>query len=320
MFAHLNTMSEKFFLKWNDFKGNVLTFIRSIKDNSDFSDVTLACEDGIQMDAHKMILACSSPVFQNILKTNKHAHPLIYLRGIKSKDLLCILDFLYYGEANVDQENLESFVAIAEELELKGFKGEADCEEDKQKERLEFPAAKKELHKENTRLAQPDALSAGSDSRLQTTPQDSQVRTVSGEHPLYMQKELSKFPALKNEPHKENTQPALSVGSDSRLESAPPDYQVQRLSGEHSLYMQKLDEQVNSMMIKSFKKSIHGTPQYICNACGKEGQQSQVSDHIEVEHLEGVSIPCNFCGKFFRSRHSKAVHITRGCKGPKRRL
>ena len=66
-------MSEKFFLKWNDFKGNVLTFIRSIKDNSDFSDVTLACEDGIQMDAHKMILACSSPVFQNILKTSKHA-------------------------------------------------------------------------------------------------------------------------------------------------------------------------------------------------------------------------------------------------------
>ena len=258
-------MSEKLSLKWNDFQANVLTFIRSIKDDHDFSDVTLACEDGLQMDAHKMILACSSPVFQNILKTNKHAHPLIYLRGIKSKDLLCILDFLYYGEAYVDQENLESFVAIAEELELKGFTGKADCKEDTKKKIIEFPAAKKELHKENTSAAQP----------------------------------------------------ALSLGSES---STPPDSQVGRVSGEHTFYMQKLDDQVNSLMTKSFEKSNHGTPKYICNACGKEGPHSQVSDHIEVDHLEGVSIPCNFCGKFFRSRHSKAVHITRGCKGPKRRF
>ena len=100
-FANLAKMSEKLSLKWNDFQANILTFIRSIKDDHDFSDVTLASEDGLQMNAHKMILACSSPVFENILKTNKHAHPLIYLRGIKSKDLSSILDFLYYGEANV---------------------------------------------------------------------------------------------------------------------------------------------------------------------------------------------------------------------------
>ena len=33
------------------------------------------------------------------------------------------MDFLYFGEANVYQENLNSFLAIAEELHLKGMTG-----------------------------------------------------------------------------------------------------------------------------------------------------------------------------------------------------
>ena len=40
------------------------------------------------------------------------------MRGMKSEDLLAILDFLYCGETNVYQEDLDSFLAIAEELEL----------------------------------------------------------------------------------------------------------------------------------------------------------------------------------------------------------
>ena len=33
--------------------------------------------DGHQIEAHKVILAASSPFFQAILKKNKHSHPLI---------------------------------------------------------------------------------------------------------------------------------------------------------------------------------------------------------------------------------------------------
>ena len=40
--------------------------------------------DGHQIEAHKVILAASSPFFQAILKKNKHSHPLIYLRVMKS--------------------------------------------------------------------------------------------------------------------------------------------------------------------------------------------------------------------------------------------
>ena len=41
------------------------------------------------------------------------------MRGLKSNDLVAIVDFPYGGEANVFQEDLDSFLAIAEELQLK---------------------------------------------------------------------------------------------------------------------------------------------------------------------------------------------------------
>ena len=108
-------------MKWNDFQENMSTAIGSLRVDSDLTDVTLACEDGHQLQAHKVILAASSPFFQDIFKLNKHAYPLIYMRGIKPEELEAIMDFLYYGEANIFQENLETFLIIAQELSLKGL-------------------------------------------------------------------------------------------------------------------------------------------------------------------------------------------------------
>ena len=125
-------MSEKLFLKWNDYQENVTTAFGSFRGDIDFSDVTLASDDGQQVEAHKVILAASSPFFQDIFKRNNHNHPFLYMRGIKSEDLVAIIDFLYCGEANVFQENLDSFLAIAEELKLKGLMGNND--EEKKKE------------------------------------------------------------------------------------------------------------------------------------------------------------------------------------------
>ena len=119
-------MSEKLCLQWNDFQDNVKSAFGSLRESTDFVDVTLACEDGRQIEAHRVILAASSPFFQEILKKNKHSHPMIYMRGMKSSELLSIVDFLYYGEANVYQESLDTFLAIAEELQLKGLQCSKD--------------------------------------------------------------------------------------------------------------------------------------------------------------------------------------------------
>ena len=120
-------MAEKLCLQWNDFEENVKTaFFGNLREDKQFTDVTLACEDGQQLEAHKVILASSSPFFQKLLERNKHPHPLVFMRGLKSEDLMAIVDFLYCGQANICQENLDSFLAIAEELQLKGLVGKMD--------------------------------------------------------------------------------------------------------------------------------------------------------------------------------------------------
>ena len=106
-------MSEKLCLQWNDFQENIKIAFGNLR-------------------AHKVILAASSPFFQKLLGRNKHPHPLIYLRGVKSSDLLAIVDFLYCGEA------------IAEELHLKGLMGKTD-------EKVQnFEVDKKYLHSNTT--------------------------------------------------------------------------------------------------------------------------------------------------------------------------
>jgi len=117
----MNMAEEKLCLKWNDFQENTISSFGKLRDDKEFSDVTLACEDGQQVEAHKLVLASSSPFFMNLLKRNKHPHPLIYMRGMKSEDLVAIMDFLYFGEANVYQGNIDAFLALAEDLKLEGL-------------------------------------------------------------------------------------------------------------------------------------------------------------------------------------------------------
>ena len=111
----MNTSPEKLCLNWKNFQQNISSAFRDLRSDDDLSDVTLACGDGFQVSAHKVILASSSPFFMNIFKMNKTSHPFIYMRKMKSEDLVAIVDFLYYGEAEIDQDHLDDFLALAEE-------------------------------------------------------------------------------------------------------------------------------------------------------------------------------------------------------------
>ena len=117
-------MAQKFNLKWNEFQNNINVAFKALRLERDFSDVSLACEDGggEQIEAHKLILAASSPFFKQLLRGNKLKQPLILIKGVTQANLVAIVDFLYHGEVNILQENLESFLELSEELQLKGLR------------------------------------------------------------------------------------------------------------------------------------------------------------------------------------------------------
>jgi len=130
--------SEKFCLRWNDFESNISVAFRELREDKDFFDITLSCGEE-QMQAHKVILAACSPFFRSVLKNNPHSHPLLYLKGVRFSDLQSVLNFMYHGEVNVAQEDLNSFLAVAEELKVKGLTQGGDGNLSQEAQKSVFP-------------------------------------------------------------------------------------------------------------------------------------------------------------------------------------
>ena len=93
------------------------------------------------------------------------------------------------------------------------------------------------------------------------------------------------------------------------------DQTISELSQEGTVSLQNvpedlkgLDDKVKSMVEKSQNMLPDGRRAYVCKVCGKEGYCTSIRDHIEANHLEGVTLPCNICHKTFRSRMSLRKH------------
>ena len=82
----------------------------------EFFDVSLCCDNGTDIvPAHKVILAACSPLFRKILSRQKNQqNPFLYLKGIHLKEMKAVVNFMYYGEVNCDEDNLQHFLPVAQ--------------------------------------------------------------------------------------------------------------------------------------------------------------------------------------------------------------
>ena len=239
-------MSEKFHLKWNDFHNNVSRSFGLFRNEDYLHDVTLVSDDNLQISAHKLVLSACSEYFKNIFKGNKHPHhyhhPLVCLSGVSSKNLNNVVDYIYNGEVQIYQEELDSFLDIAQRLKLEGLTGNGENVESKDDVKYEeapFPAETHHQHKET----------------LETS---------------------------KAQDNFEPSEGVIAVNSED----------VKQINDKIEEYIAR-DE----------------TGRYKCNFCGKLGDKfkSHMRNHIET-HLEGLSFPCQLCGKIFRSRNQLSKH------------
>ena len=114
-------MSQKFSLKWNDFNKNASKTFGLMRDEDFLQDVTLVGDDDSQIAAHKLVLSACSEYFKNIFKKNKHSHLLLCLDGVTKSELMNLLDYIYNGEVNIFQEELDRFLMIAQRFKLEGL-------------------------------------------------------------------------------------------------------------------------------------------------------------------------------------------------------
>ena len=114
-------MMDKFCLKWNDFQSNVSKTFSNLRKEQDFFDITLLSNDGEAVSAHKVVLSASSEFFKSVFRKADHSKPMIYLNGVDCKVLDHILDYIYEGEVQLYQEDLDSFLDVAEKLKINGL-------------------------------------------------------------------------------------------------------------------------------------------------------------------------------------------------------
>ncbi len=135
--------SEKYCLRWNDFGSSLSGSFSLLRKQAHFLDVSLACqeqdvdadEDGdedrdcampVSIRAHRVVLSACSPLFKRLLceaasAAPGHPNPVLFLRGVSHRFLGHILDFMYDGEVNVAQSDLKAFLAVAEDLQVRGL-------------------------------------------------------------------------------------------------------------------------------------------------------------------------------------------------------
>lgn len=111
-------------MQWNQFQTSVTDSFRTFRRDEIFHDVTLICEDEVQMKSHRFLLSACSSFFQKILRSTDHNQPLIFLNGVHSKQLGLILDYVYQGEVKIFQDELDAFLAVADKLKIEGLANE----------------------------------------------------------------------------------------------------------------------------------------------------------------------------------------------------
>ena len=238
---------EKFCLKWNDFQANVASSFKKLKDEKDFFDVTLVTEDDQFVSAHKVVLSASSEFFKNILRKADHSKPMIYLNGVDFKMLSQVIDYIYEGETNIFQEDLDNFLGIAQMLKIEGL--------------FDYLAIWQKLEPEN------------SANNLDEVD--------------YEQTDL--FP----------------------MEDSQDDIKDAKIRNKKAIVktVQRSESAVYEEARKAVDKIVMKVGTYwACKTCGKTAQRSsEIRRHAE-KHIDGLSFPCNDCGKFFRSRKKLNTH------------
>ena len=75
----------------------------------------------------------------------------------------------------------------------------------------------------------------------------------------------------------------------------------------------ELSGKVKSMMLVSenHAANVRKGKLRICEVCGKEGEYHVIINHIESNHITGIALPCNICGKKSSSRNALGTHKIR---------
>ena len=268
----------KLSIQCDHFEDHIKTAFSKLRENEDYVDVTLACAED-QVQAHKVIVASFSPILAGILKRQKSNHPVIYLKGIKSVDLINVVNFMYEGQVSLAASNLDSFFDVANELQVEGLFHRDEVE------------INTEMHESPLEAANGDVMDRsdmdGTDEKV-TVKVESEDSDIQTDYLDYgNEQEVGEVSDVQRDFFVNHN--VANVGGDCEAVWEPPN--------------------INNNL-KMFTSAGNG--KWSCNVCNKMiiGNKSQMKRHVII-HVPGQEVSCNICGNVFKNKYSFESHKSR---------
>jgi len=278
-----------FCLRRENFSSHTETVWQELRHDRNYCDVTLCVGGGHQVDAHAVILASCSPVLHTLLLQHTPSHPLLYLWGVELSSLVGLLDYMYKGVVNIKQEDLNNFLALAQELEVKGLMAE-------EKEELE-----------NTEEVENNSIQVQGSAFVEEVEKES-FDDIKDE-PM---RDVGLLKSIENELEKQNDE-KIGVDEKKGLEL------VKRMNwrdfNDGSRYSCSLCSQTFTQTgsLKRHIKSIHEGLRYSCSQCDyKATTKGHLKIHVQSIH-EKIRYSCHYCeykgtNKSNLKKHTETVH------------
>ena len=265
----------KLSIQCDHFEDHIKTAFSKLRENEDYVDVTLACAED-QVQAHKVIVASFSPILAGILKRQKSNHPVIYLKGIKSVDLINVVNFMYEGQVSLAASNLDSFFDVANELQVEGLFHRDEVEINTEMDESPLEPANANV------MDRSDMDGTDEKAMVKVESEDCDIQTDNFDYG--------------------NEQ---DVGEVSDIQSDFLDNHIGvNVGGDYEAVWEPLNIINNLKMFMSA-----GNGKWRCNVCNKMiiGNKWQMKRHVII-HVPGQEVSCNICGTVFKNRYSFESH------------
>jgi len=312
--------TQKFCLTWKDFNMIFNKEFEESRKSEDFFDVTIACEEN-QVNAHKLVLSAASDFFKNILKKNKHDHPLIYLTGVKFSDLQAILDFIYTGETEVAEGDLETLLSTASKLKVKGLtesQANLESEASSMQTLMDEPSKKKkkqDIVQEENKVYQQTHVNPGygiqetglmeiKSEQVENEPNYSKVapadKMIRTSDPM----DISSFLSPEEQQQLTATEVVPTYPKHTAVVNEPTQGQ------DYISNKNELERQCSELMVSSYDSAV-GKTVWQCAQCHYSSKlRYTVKEHVET-HISGFSHQCPLCDKSCNTRNALRVHTIR---------
>jgi len=316
-------------LNWDNCSEQLLDTLKKLWTDEGFTDVTLVFDDGQTIGVNGTLLAAISPIFKNVIGGRRNQSPYFFLFGMDSMSIKSLLEFIFSGEVNILETNLDNFIETATKLKVTGFSYKGNKEYKKQND-----DTMEVLYDENTEeesvtfdesLVSNEDLYSPSDESFFNDPKEIIQENASDLEEHDKQKETKSAEIQPQMIEKVNEEPTKNiekkVGEKVPLfghwNSKAMEVTVKEEEGILCFLCQKrdfksLDELYDHEKIYHFSGNTgKEVKDYKCDECGLSfHRQLILKQHIRKEHTEIVpgSNVCNICGKNFKSEKQMSKH------------